>query len=55
MSYWNPDAEINCIELTDQEENGVGGYAGVSGGVGHNVKLRLESQFSKGCPLLVKI
>jgi len=33
MSYSNPEAQIKCIEETDQKENGTGGYTSiVSGG-----------------------
>ena len=57
LSYSNPDAVINCIEVTDQKENGTGGYTSiVSGGVGHNnVTLHFESQFFRGFSFLVKI
>jgi hypothetical protein len=57
MSYSNPDALINCIEVTDQKENGTGGYTSiVSGGVGHNnVTLHFESQFSRELSFVVKI
>nr|AGM32454.1 venom protein R-like protein [Coptotermes formosanus] len=57
MTYSNPDARINCIQVTDQKENGTGGYASiVSGGVGHNnVTLHFESQFSRGFSFVVKI
>jgi len=57
MTYSNPDARINCIEVTDQKENGTGGYTSiVSGGVGHkNVTLHFESQFWRGLSFVVKI
>jgi hypothetical protein len=57
MTYSNPDAQINCIQVTDQKESGTGGYTSiVSGGVGHNnVTLRFESQFSRGFSFVVKI
>ena len=57
MTYSNPDAKINCIEVTDQKENGTGGYTNiVSGGVGHNtVTLHFKSQFSRGFSFVVKI
>jgi len=57
MTYSNPDAQINCIEVTDQKENDTGGYTSiVSGGVGHkNVTLHFESQFSRGFSFVVKI
>jgi hypothetical protein len=57
MTYSNPDAQINCIEVTDLKESGTGGYTSIlSGGVGHNnVTLRFESQFSRGFSFLVKI
>jgi hypothetical protein len=57
MTYSNPDAQINCIEVTDQKENGTGGYTSiVSGGVGHsNVTLHFESQFTRGFSFVVKI
>ncbi|GFG30916.1 hypothetical protein Cfor_03232 [Coptotermes formosanus] len=29
MTYSNPDARINCIQVTDQKENGTGGYASI--------------------------
>jgi hypothetical protein len=56
MTYSNPDAQINCIEVTDQKKNGTGGYTVVvSGGVGHNnVMLHFESQFSRGFSFVVK-
>jgi hypothetical protein len=57
MTYSNPDAQINCIEVKDQKENGTGGYTSiVSGGVGYNnVTLHFESQFSRGFSFVVKI
>lgn len=57
MSYSNPDAKINCIEVLDQKENDTGGYASItSGGVGYNnVTLHFESQFSRGFSFVVKI
>jgi hypothetical protein len=57
MSYSNPDALINCIQVTDQKENDTGGYVSiVSGGVRHNnVTLHFESQFSRGFSFVVKI
>ena len=44
MTYSNPDAQINCIEVRDQKENGTSGYTSiVSGGVWHNnVTLHFE-------------
>ena len=43
--------------MTDQNEDGTGGYTGiVSAGVGHNnVTLNFESQFSRGVSFVVKI
>ena len=57
MIYENPGAQINCMEVTDQNKNGTGGYTSiVSGGVGHNnVTLHFESQFSRGFSFMVKI
>jgi len=57
MTYSNADAQINCIAVTDQKENGTAGYTSiVSGGVGHNnVTLHLESKFSRGFSFVVKI
>jgi hypothetical protein len=57
MTYSNPDARINCIQVTDKKENGTGGYASVvSGGVGHNnVMLHFASQFSRRFSFAVKI
>jgi hypothetical protein len=57
MTYSNPDAQINCIEVTDQREDGTGGYTSIlSGGVGHhNVTLHFVSQFSRGFSFMVKI
>jgi hypothetical protein len=57
MTYSNPDAQINCIEVTDQKENDTGGYTSIaSGGVGHhNVTLHFVSQFSRGFSFVVKI
>ena len=57
MTYSNPDAQINCIEVKDQKENGTGGYTSiVSGGVGYNnVTLHFELQFSRGFTFVVKI
>jgi hypothetical protein len=56
-TYSNPDAQINCIEVTDQKENGTGGYTRiVSGGVGHNnVTIHFESQFTRGFSFVMKI
>jgi hypothetical protein len=47
MTYSNPDAQITCIKVRDQKENGTGGYTSiVGGGVGHNnATLNFESQF----------
>jgi len=57
MSYSNPDAQIKCIVVTDQKENGTGGYTSiVSGGFGHNnLTLHFESHLLRGFPFVVKI
>lgn len=57
MSYSNPDARINCIEVIDLKNDGHGGYATIQdGGVGHhNVTIHFESQFSRGFSFTVKI
>jgi len=57
MTYSNPDAQINCIEVIDQKENGTGGYTSiVSGGVEHyNVTLHFVSQVSTWMSFVVQM